>query len=89
MIKIIVKTFRLGQIEFLDVHLSNLWHTYLNTEEGIWLVENAEQLTRKIESLPVVDWSESSPDYYRCIVVATLSEENAMYFHLKWGNDLS
>ena len=79
-VELIVHTFRLGDVDDPDLYAAEPLWDWQNSEAGIWIMEHA---------IEVPIWSRvPSPEFfgYTYVVRASLAEEDAVFYQLKYGN---
>lgn len=78
--KVVVHTFRLGDVEDPVLYAAQPLYEWENSEAGQWVKERA---------VSPVEWFQgpSQQDYYgyQFRIVAELKEEDATFYRLKWG----
>jgi hypothetical protein len=82
MIKLKVYEFPMGDVEDPEIYVAEpLYRWEKETEQGQWVMEHAVER-------PVFYIGHCMLTYgYRCRVEAILSDEDATFFQLKWGNN--
>lgn len=78
MIKLLVKTFNLGNVEDPEIYLGSAWWDFEQTEQGRWVKKHARDLVYNQH----VDYTAYG---YKYVVTGTFTEEDAFYYNLKWG----
>ena len=78
--KLVVHEFMMGDVDEPDMYAAQPLLEWQHTEAGKWVMQN---------SLKTPEWFRIA-DYqtfgYKYRIVAHLSDENATYYNLKWGN---
>lgn len=80
MIKLVVHTFTMGDVEDISLYVATPLYEWEQSESGKWVMEHALEVPYWQESIGADTWG------YRIAIVATLKDEDATYFRLKWGN---
>ena len=81
MIKLAVYEFPMGDVEDPEIYAAEPLNKFEKSEQGQWVMEHALEK-------PVFYIGPCMQTYgYRCRVEAVLSEEDATFFQLKWGNN--
>jgi hypothetical protein len=81
MIKLRVYEFPMGDVEDPEIYAAEPLYKFEKSEQGQWVMEHALEK-------PVFYIGPCMQTYgYRCRVEAVLSEEDATFFQLKWGNN--
>jgi len=81
MIKLAVYEFPMGDVEDPEIYAAEPLYKFEKSEQGQWVMEHALEK-------PVFYIGPCMQTYgYRCRVEAVLSEEDATFFQLKWGNN--
>ena len=81
MIKLKVYEFPMGDVEDPEIYAAEPLYKFEKSEQGKWVMEHALEK-------PVFYIGPCMQTYgYRCRVEAVLSEEDATFFQLKWGNN--
>ena len=81
MIKLAVYEFPMGDVEDPEIYAAEPLYKFEKSEQGQWVMEHALEK-------PVFYIGPCIQTYgYRCRVEAVLSEEDATFFQLKWGNN--
>lgn len=80
MIKLIVKTLKVGDVEDPEIYLGAVAHDWLQTEHGKYVKEKARDLTY---NLAQVDYDYYGFQYY---ITALFEDEEAVIYKLKFGN---
>jgi hypothetical protein len=81
MIKLRVYEFSMGDVEDPEIYAAEPLYKFEKSEQGQWVMEHALEK-------PVFYIGPCMQTYgYRCRVEAVLSEEDATFFQLKWGNN--
>lgn len=80
MIKLIVKTLRVGDVEDPEIYLGAVAYDWLQTEHGKYVKEKATDLTYNQSSIPNDFYGYS---YY---ITALFEDEEAVIYKLKFGD---
>ena len=79
MIKLVVKTLKVGDVEDPEIYLGAVAYDWLQSEHGKYVKEKAKDLT--YQSAPM------SYDYgYQYYITAVFEDEEAVIYKLKWGD---
>ena len=81
MIKLKVYEFPMGDVEDPEIYAADPLYKFEKSEQGQWVMEHA--LEKPV--FYIGPWMQTYG--YRCRVEAVLSEEDATFFQLKWGNN--
>jgi hypothetical protein len=78
MIKLIVKTLKVGDVEDPEIYLGAVAYDWLQTEHGKYVKEKAQDLT----------YHQAPFDYYgyQYSITAVFDDEDAVIYKLKWGD---
>jgi hypothetical protein len=79
MIKLVVKTLKLGDVEDPEVYLGAVAYDWFKTEHGAWVKEHGRDLTYHGH----VD-RDTMGHAYR--ITASFEDELALIYKLKWGD---
>ena len=80
MIKLVVKTLRVGDVEDPEIYLGAVAYDWLQTEHGKYVKEKASDLT--YHSAPM------SYDYgFQYYITAVFEESDALVYKLKWPDN--
>lgn len=79
MIKLVVKTLRVGDVEDPEIYLGAAAYEWLCTDHGKYVKEKATNLT--YNQAPIAN------DYYgyQYFITALFEDEEAVIYKLKWG----
>jgi hypothetical protein len=80
MIKLVVKTLKLGDVEDPEVYLGAAAYDWFQTEHGAWVKEHSTDMTYHQR----IDHNTYGYAYY---ITATFSDPDAMIYKLKWSNN--
>jgi hypothetical protein len=82
MIKLVVKTLRVGDVEDPDIYLGAVAHDWLQTDHGKYVKEKARDLT--YNQVPFT----MNEGYYGYIynITAVFEDEEAVIYKLKFGD---
>jgi hypothetical protein len=80
MIKIVVHEFTMGDVEDPDLYAAEPLWAWQQSDAGKWVMENAVVTPEWARAMDVHSYSLK----YR--VTALLTEQDATYYNLKWGN---
>ena len=79
MIKLVVKTLKVGDVEDPEIYLGAVAYDWLQTDHGKYVKEKAKDLT--YQSAPM------SIDYgYQYFITAVFEDEEAVIYKLKFGD---
>lgn len=79
MIKLVVKTLQVGDVEDPEIYLGAVAYDWLQTEHGKYVKEKAKELTYL--QAPI------SYDYgYQYYITAIFEDEEAVIYKLKWSD---
>jgi hypothetical protein len=79
MIKLVVKTLKVGDVEDPEIYLGAVAYDWLQTDHGKYVKEKATDLT--YHSAPM------SHDYgFQYSIVAVFEDADAVIYKLKWGD---
>lgn len=81
MIKLKVYEFPMGDVEDPEIYAADPLYKFEKSEQGQWVMEHA--LEKPV--FYIGPWMQTYG--YRCRVEAILSDEDATFFQLKWGNN--
>lgn len=81
MIKLIVKTLRVGDVEDPEIYLGAVAHDWLQTEHGKYVKEKAQDLM--YNQAPLMNDGYYGFQYY---ITAAFEDEDAVIYKLKWGH---
>jgi hypothetical protein len=79
MIKILVKTFNLGDVEDPEIYLGGAWWDFEQTEQGQWVKKHALDLVYN-QSMDYATYG------YKYVVTGLFNDEDALFYKLKWGD---
>lgn len=79
MIKLLVKTFNLGDVEDPEIYLGAAWFDFEKTEQGQWVRKHAHDLVYH-QSIDHMSYG------YKYSVTGTFDDEDALFYTLKWGD---
>lgn len=80
MTKIVVHTFRIGDVEDPSIYAAGPLYDWQQSEAGQWVIEHAIEQPYWQESISGDSWG------YVFAVIANLNDADATYFRLKWSN---
>jgi hypothetical protein len=81
MIKLIVKTLRVGDVEDPEIYLGAVAHDWLQTEHGKYVKEKAQDLM--YNQAPLMNDGYYGFQYY---ITAAFEDEEAVIYKLKFGD---
>jgi hypothetical protein len=81
MIKLIVKTLRVGDVEDPEIYLGAVAHNWLQTEHGKYVKEKAQDLM--YNQAPLMNDGYYGFQYY---ITAAFEDEEAVIYKLKFGD---
>jgi len=79
MIKLVVKTLNVGDVEDPEIYLGAVAYDWLQSEHGKYVKEKATDLTY----IQNIDYSSYGYAYY---ITATFDDAEAVIYKLKWGD---
>jgi hypothetical protein len=79
MIKLLVKTFNLGDVEDPEIYLGAAWWDFEQTEQGRWVKQHAHDLVYN-QHLEITTYG------YKYYVTGTFNDDDALFYKLKWGD---
>ena len=82
MIKTVVHTFSVGDVDDPEIYAAQPMWEWQQTEAGKWVMENS------VDTYWAAHWDHSR-FYQQYKIVATLTEKEHTFFMLKWGNNVS
>ena len=77
---ICVHEFFMGDVDDLDIYIAAPIWEWQQSESGAWLMEHAEKEPYWVQNMDVNTLG------YRIRIMARLSEQNEVFWRLKWGN---
>lgn len=81
MIKLVVKTLRVGDVEDPEIYLGAVAYDWLQTEHGKYVKEKAADMT--YHQAPLVNDGYYGFQYY---ITALFEDADAVIYKLKWGD---
>jgi hypothetical protein len=78
MIRLLVKTLNVGDVEDPDIYLGAAWYDFEQTEQGQWIKTHGQDLTYHRH----MDYQTYG---YKYSITGMFTEEDALYYKLKWG----
>jgi hypothetical protein len=81
MIKLVVKTLKVGDVEDPEIYLGAVAHDWLCTEHGKYVKEKATDLTYN-QMPPGAEFYYG----YQYAITALFEDEEAVIYKLKWGD---
>ena len=79
MIKLVVKTLKLGDVEDPEVYLGAVAWDWLQTEHGAWVKRHSTDMVYH-QSIDHLNYG------YAYYITASFNNEDAMIYKLKWGD---
>jgi hypothetical protein len=79
MIRLVVKTLNVGDVEDPDIYLGAAWYDFEQTEQGQWIKKHAQDLVYHQQL-------DHSSYCYKYSITGMFTEEDALYYKLKWGD---
>lgn len=76
-----VHEFNMGDVEDLDIYIAAPIWEWQQSEPGSWVMEHAEREPFWVQNMDVNTLG------YRVRIMARLSEQNEVFWRLKWGNN--
>lgn len=76
-----VHEFFMGDVEDLDIYIAGPIWDWQQSESGCWVLEHAENQPYWVQNM------DSNTLGYRIRIMARLSEQNEVFWRLKWGNN--
>ena len=77
-----VHEFFIGDVDDLDIYIAAPIWEWQQSESGCWIMEHAEPRTYYLQNM------DPSTYGYRIRIMARLSEQNEVFWQLKWGKQL-
>ena len=77
---ICVHEFFMGDVDDLDIYIAPPIWEWQQSEAGSWIMEHAEREPYWVQNMDVNTLG------YRIRIMARLSEQNEVFWRLKWGN---
>ena len=75
-----VHEFHMGDVDDLDIYIAAPIWEWQQSESGLWIMEHAEREPYWVQNMDVNTLG------YRIRIMARLSEQNEVFWRLKWGN---
>ena len=79
MIKLVVKTLKLGDVDDPEIYLGAVAYDWFQTEHGAWVKEHSIDMVYNQN----IDYTSYGYAYY---ITATFKDEDALIYKLKWSN---